>query len=73
MRGKRSGGQGLTRGDSRLKIGPEPAEGWWEYGLLQEVEHGNSGVVVLPSGRGAVRLFHAAREAIKHIIGRSEQ
>ena len=73
MRGKRSGGQGLTRGDSRLKIGPEPAEGWWEYGLLQEVENGDPGVAVLPSGRGTVRLSDAAREAIKHIIGRSEQ
>jgi HEAT repeat protein len=44
------------------EIGDERA-----IGPLQEVQHGDRGVAMAPSGRGAVRLSDAAREAVERI------
>ena len=47
------------------EIGDERA-----VGPLQEVQQGDRSAAMVPSGRGAVRLSDAAREAIEHIKGR---
>jgi HEAT repeat protein len=44
------------------EIGDERA-----IGPLQEVQHGDRGVAMAPSGSGAVRLSDAAREAVERI------